>query len=330
MTAPSIHTLSSTFGVIPLAVATCAEVQALSHRALRVYLVLLARHNAKRDGWAWSLTALANDTGVARNKVHYAIQQIEEAGLVEVNSGGGRASTHYRLLVPPSLRVVPTAGTSTPVQFPKRALVEEPVVPTAGTSEAHAGNAAVPTAGTPVVPTAGTTRQRSYTDVTEEPPYPHSEQIRAQEGNPPSPPASRGEQIRSSVEGESQEYRLPEAMLRRTRAPKQAGLRDRLRQDVVPDPPEVIPPDPVEYEGELTRGDLVRQVARDLGVRPREARRIVERREIISAQDVEPPPPLMVERQHIEEMRALGWLMPGMEEACAGRIIENGYTPVVA
>jgi hypothetical protein len=52
----------------------------------------------------------------------------------------------------------------------------------------------------------------------------------------------------------------------------------------------------------------------------------VERREIISAQDVEPPPPLMVERQHLEEMRALGWLTPEMEEACAGRIIENGYT----
>ena len=173
------------------------------------------------------------------------------------------------------------------------------------------------------------TLHRDHTEVTTEPPYPHSEQNRAEPKNPLAP-CKQGEPIRSSVEGESQEYRLPEAMLRRTRAPKQAGLRERLRQDVVPDPPEVIPPDPVEYEGELTRGDLVRQVARDLGVRLREARRIVERREIISAQDVEPPPPLMVERQHLEEMRALGWLMPGMEEACAGRIIENGYTPVVA
>lgn len=326
MTAPSIHTLSSTFGVVPLSVATCSEVQALSHRALRVYLVLLARHNAKRDGWAWSLTALANDTGIVRKKVPEAIQQIAQAGLVEIETGGGRASTHYRLLVPPSLRVVPMAGTSTPVQSPQRGLQQSPK---RGLLNDEEGTPAVPTAGTPVVPTAGTTRQRSYTDETEEPPYPHSEQNRAEPKNPLAP-CEQGEPIRSSVEGESQEYRLPEAMLRRTRAPRQAGLRERLRQDVVPDPPEVIPPDPVEYEGELTRGDLVRQVARDLGVRPREARRIVERREIISAQDVEPPPPLMVERQHIEEMRALGWLTPGMEEACAGRIIENGYTPVVA
>lgn len=310
----SVHTLTGPFGALHVAVATCAEVQALSHRALRVYMVLLARHNAKRDGWAWSLTALAKDTGIARKKVPEAIAALVEAGLVEVETGGGHASTHYRVLVPPSLRVVPTAGTSTPVQSPRRGLPSEPE-----------STPVVPTAGTTVVPTAGTTRQRRDTDETTNPPYPHTE---PEPVNPPSPPASRGEQSLASRDGQTEQsaFALPPRMARRVTAPKQASVRERLREEVVPDPPEVLPPDPVE----LTVGDRVRQVARDLGVRPREARRIMERQAIIAAQDVEPPPPLMVERQHIEEMRALGWLMPGMEEACAGRIIENGYTPCVA
>jgi hypothetical protein len=318
---PSISTLTGAFGVVPVALATCDEVQELPLRALRVYLVLLSRFNAKRDGWSWSKAAFARDTGVHRDHIGEVIKRLEASGLLAVERGHGLVSSHYRLTVPPSLTVGEGAS----------------LAPTVGAglapSPMHATPELAPRVGADLAPRVGAslapTLHRDHTEVTTEPPYPHSEQNRAEPKNPLAP-CKQGEPIRSSVEGESQEYRLPEAMLRRTRAPKQAGLRERLRQDVVPDPPEVIPPDPVEYEGELTRGDLVRQVARDLGVRLREARRIVERREIISAQDVEPPPPLMVERQHLEEMRALGWLMPGMEEACAGRIIENGYTPVVA
>ena len=297
MTAPSIHTLSSTFGVVPLAVATCAEVQALSHRALRVYLVLLARHNAKRDGWAWSLTALANDTGVARNKVHYAIQQIEEAGLVQVNSGGGRASTHYRLLVPPSLRVVPTAGTSTPVQSPKRGLLQSPQ---RGLVEAQSGTPAVPTAGTPVVPTAGTTRQRSYTDVTEEPPYPHSE---PEPVNPPSPPASRGGQNEPSF-SQGSKFPLPE---RYNKVQRPSGP---WQHKQTPAPaPEV----PVARTETASAADLIRQVARDLGVRPREAKKHLERQEASAVERERterhgPPPKLTVDDEILREMTELyGW-----------------------
>ena len=250
---PSVHTMTGPFGAVPVAVATCAEVQGLPHRALRVYLVLLARHNAKRDGWAWSLTALANDTGIARKKVPEAVHQLEQAGLVEVRSGGGMASTHYRVLVPPSMRVVPAVGTSTDVQSPPWGLPT-----TAG------GTRVVPAMGTSVVPAVGTTRQRSHTDGTEDPPYPHTE------GNPPSPPASRGEQ---AVEP-SEEDEEPE-----------------------------------------TRGDRVRQLARDMGIRPREARRIVERQEHIAADTRPKPPPLLVDMSMLAEMRARGWLSSEQEQA---------------
>lgn len=297
MTAPSIHTLSSTFGVVPLAAATCAEVQALSHRALRVYLVLLARHNAKRDGWAWSLTALANDTGIVRKKVPEAIQQIAQAGLVEIETGGGRASTHYRLLVPPSLRVVPTAGTSTPVQSPRRGLQQSPK---RGLLNDDEGTPAVPTAGTPVVPTAGTTRQRSYTDVTEEPPYPHSEPDPV---NPPSPPASRGGQDEPSF-SEGSRFALPERYNKVKRPPgpwqhKQA--------------PAPAPELPVARTETASPADLIRQVARDLGVRPREARKHLARQEAsaIERERTErhgAPSVLTVDDEILREMRELyGW-----------------------
>jgi len=297
MSAPSIHTLSSTFGVIPLAVATCAEVQALSHRALRVYLVLLARHNAKRDGWAWSLTALANDTGIVRKKVPEAIQQIAQAGLVEIEAGGGRSSTHYRLLVPPSLRVVPTAGTSTPVQSPKRGLLQSP---RRGLVEAPERTPAVPTAGTPVVPTAGTTRQRSYTDDTEEPPYPHSEPDPV---NPPSPPASRGEQNEPSF-SEGSKFALPERYNKVKRPPgpwqhKQA--------------PAPAPEVPVARTETASPADLIRQVARDLGVRPREAKKHMARQEAgaVERERTErhgAPSALTVDDEILREMHELyGW-----------------------
>ena len=289
----SVHTSTGPFGVIPLSVATSPEVQALSHRALRLYLVLLARHNAKRDGWAWSLTALANDTGIARNKVHYAIQQLADVGLVEVESGGGRASTHYRCLIPPSQRVVPTAGTRTDVLDPSAGTS---VVPTSGTSHSLAGNAAVPTAGTPVVPTAGTTRQRSHTDVTEEPPYPHSEQNRAEPSNPPSPPASRGEQ-------EASRFPLPERM-RGVQRPAGAW-----QHRVAKPAPEV----PVPRTETACAADLIKQVARDLGVRPREARKHLERQDAHAAEREReerhgPAATLTVDEETLREMRELyGW-----------------------
>ena len=293
MSAPSVHTSTGPFGVIPLSVATSPEVQALSHRALRLYLVLLARHNAKRDGWAWSLTALANDTGIRRKHVPEALQQIAQAGLVQIEPGGGRASTHYRCLLPPSLRVVHTAGTSTPVQSPRQGLQQSP---RQGLVKAPEGTPAVPTAGTPVVPTAGTTRQRSYTDVTEEPPYPHSEQNRPEPSNPPSPPASRGGQ-------EATRFPLPERM-RGVQRPAGAW------QHRVERP---APEMPFARTETACAADLVRQVARDLGVRPREARKHLERQEAAAVERERterhgPAPTLTVDDEIMREMRELyGW-----------------------
>ena len=319
MSVPSVHTIAGPFGVISLCVATSPEVQALSHRALRLYLVLLARHNAKRDGWAWSLTALANDTGIGRKHVPDALQQVAQAGLVEIEPGGGRASTHYRCILPPSLRVVPTVGASTSVQSPRQGLQQSP---RRGLVKALEVTPAVPTAGTPVVPTAGTTRQRSYNDETEDPPYPHSEQHRAEPSDPPSPPASRGEQ-----KGSPSGFELPERM-RGAKLPPGS----RMRHAVKPEPSHELP---FEYEPEeppaslqlpidlpsTSRGDLVRQLARDIGVRPREARRMLNRQEAIDASP-EPAPPLRVRRQHIEELRSMGWLTPEQEAYCQGRIDE--------
>lgn len=312
MSAPSVHTLAGTFGVVQLAVATCPEVQALSHRALRLYLVLLARHNAKRDGWAWSLTALANDTGIDRKKVPEALKALSAAGLVDVESGGGRASTHYRLIVPPSLRVVPTAGTSTPVQSPRRGLQQSP---RRGLVSAIEGTPAVPTAGTPVVPTAGTTRQRIYNDGTEDPPYPHSEQNRAQEVNPPSPPASRGEQREPADAGgqtERPRFELPARMRGASLPPgSRMGMRSSTPAPVPTSAPKKIPPP-------QTRGEAIRKLADMMGVRPREARRALERQEAIEAAPP-PPPPLKVDASHLEELRALGWLTEEQQRELMGR-----------
>lgn len=293
MSATSIHTIAGPFGVVPLCVAISPEVQALSHRALRLYLVLLARHNAKRDGWAWSLTALANDTGIARNKVHYAIHELSDAGLVEVEAGGGRASTHYRCLVPPSLRLVPNSGTT-----------HDSLVPTAGTSP----DPLVPNSGTAAVPTAGTTRQRSYNDETEDPPYPHSEQHRAEPSDPPSPPASRGEQ-----KGSPSGFELPERM-RGAKLPPGS----RFARPTAPAPAQVAAPVLAAELPSASRGDLVRQLARDIGVRPREARRMLEREDAIAASPA-PPPPLQVDAAALDELRALGWLTPEQEAAASRR-----------
>lgn len=308
MSVPSVHTSSGPFGVIPLSVATSPEVQGLSHRAIRLYLVLLARHNAKRDGWAWSLTALANDTGILRKHVPEAIQQIAQAGLVEIESGGGRASTHYRCTMPPSLRLVPTAGTATPVQSPRRGLQQSP---RQGLVNAPEGTAVVPTAGTTVVPTAGTTRQRRDNDGTLEPPYPHSD-TRTEEGNPPSPPASRGEH-----EGAPPRFELPARMRGAKRPDGFWRLREEAAQaqPVAPAPERELPPMP-------TRGDAVRQLARDLGVRPREARKMIEREEIIASRPEVPAPVpvVMTDDMARELMRDFGW--------SAGELRQRyGWTP---
>ena len=113
---PSISTLTGAFGVVPVALATCDEVQELPLRALRVYLVLLSRFNAKRDGWSWSKAAFARDTGVHRDHIGEVIKRLEASGLLAVERGHGLVSSHYRLTVPPSLTVgegaslAPTVG----------------------------------------------------------------------------------------------------------------------------------------------------------------------------------------------------------------------------
>jgi len=95
------------YGIVPLSVATCAELREVGERALRVWLVLVCRSNDRRGGWAWSITALANDTGIDRRHVQRAVVRLEEVGLLVKQSGGGRASTFYRLTVPPSLAEKP-------------------------------------------------------------------------------------------------------------------------------------------------------------------------------------------------------------------------------
>lgn len=93
-----------------------------------------------------------------------------------------------------------------------------------------------------------------------------------------------------------------------------------------PSEPEWAPPDPVEYEPEEplapSRGDAVRQLARDLGIRPREARRVLARQEAIDASDEPPPPPLKVKRQYLEELRALGWLTPEQEAHALPHVVD--------
>ena len=230
-----------------MGVASCNEVHALTHRALRVYLVLLARHNAKLDGWSWSMAGLARDTGIHRDHIPDAVRRLEAHGLVEVRRGVGLTCTHYRMLVPPSLRREGATVAPTPQREGAKLAPME-------------GATVAPTVGATVAPTL----QRSYNEETEDPPYPHNE------GNPPSPPASRGGQ---AVEP-SEEDEEPE-----------------------------------------TRGDRVRQLARDMGIRPREARRIVERQEHIAADTRPKPPPLLVDMSMLAEMRARGWLSSEQEQA---------------
>ena len=91
------------YGIIPLQVATCAELRTVGECALRVWLVLACRANDARGGWAWSLTALERDTGIERRNLQRAIARLVAVGLLSRETGSGRASTFYRLTMPPSL-----------------------------------------------------------------------------------------------------------------------------------------------------------------------------------------------------------------------------------
>ena len=286
---PPITDCPGGFGSIPLAVATCDEVAALSLRALRLYMVLLARYNTKREGWAWSLTALARDTRIRRDKVPQALAELEGAGLVESTKGTPYAPTFYRLTLPQSLRkdvgVVPNLG------------LPNPGLPNPGTR-------VVPNLGTRVVPKLGTTRQEIYKRGTRD-------DLR----NPPSPPASRGELSEAAeAVGETgrPNFELPARMRGASLPP---GSRMGVR---APTPAPVPTSAPVELPPPETRAEAIRKLAGMMGMRPREARRAIERQEAIEAAP-SAPPPLKVDASHLEELRALGWLTEEQERELMGR-----------
>lgn len=295
MSAASVHTSTGPFGVIPLSVATSPEVQALSHRALRLYLVLLARHNAKRDGWAWSMAGLARDTGIHRDHIPATVRRLEADGLVEVHRGVGLTCTHYRLLVPPSLRG--EGATVAPTHLGEGATVAPTVGAMVAPSHLKVTHETAPTEGATVAPwegaTVAPTLQRIYTEPTTEPPYPHSEPNTV---NPPSPPASRGEQ-------EASRFPLPERM-RGVQRPAGAW-----QHRVAKPAPEV----PVPRTETACAADLIKQVARDLGVRPREARKHLERQDAHAAEREREerhgaPSVLTVDDEILREMHELyGW-----------------------
>lgn len=186
------------YGIIPLAVATCAELREVGERALRVWLVLACRANDRRGGWAWSITALCNDTGIDRRNLQRAVSRLEEVGLLARERGGGRASTFYRLTIPPSLR----EPADKPVERSKKPAAKKTAPPVAD-------SAAPPVAES--APTRHATSPAREKDTNQEPPYP------------------------------------PQAGGQRHNAP--------------------------------SRGDRVRELARERGIRPREAARFLEREE---------------------------------------------------
>ncbi len=291
---PSISTLTGAFGVVPVALATCDEVQALPLRALRVYLVLLSRFNAKRDGWSWSKAAFARDTGVHRDHIGEVIKRLEASGLLAVERGHGLVSSHYRLTVPPSLTVGEGAS----------------LAPTVGAglapSPLHATSELAPTVGADSAPGVGAslapTLHRDHTEVTTEPPYPHSEQNRAEPKNPLAP-CKQGERIRSSdIEGSK--FPLPE---RYSKVKRPAGP---WQHKQAPAPaPEVA----VARTETASPADLIRKVARDLGVRPREARKHLARQQASAVERERTerhgaPSVLTVDDEILREMHELyGW-----------------------
>jgi len=289
---PSISTLTGAFGVVPVALATCDEVQALPLRALRVYLVLLSRFNARRDGWTWSQAAFARDTGVHRDHIGEVIKRLEASGLLVVERGHGLVSSHYRLTVPPSLTVGEGASLAPPVGA---GLAPSPL---------HATYELAPTEGAGLAPPGGASLapplHRDHTEVTTEPPYPHSEPDQV---NPPSPPASRGGQDEPSF-SEGSKFPLPERYSKVKRPPGPWQNRQA---------PAPAPEVPVARTETASPADLIRQVARDLGVRPREARKHLERQEASAVERERterhgPAPTLTVDDEILREMHELyGW-----------------------
>lgn len=186
------------YGIIPLAVATCVELREVGERALRVWLVLACRANDRRGGWAWSITALCNDTGIDRRNLQRAVSRLEEVGLLARERGGGRASTFYRLTIPPSLR----EPADKPVERSKKPAAKKAAAPAADSAAPPAADSA---------PTRQATVPTREKDTIQDPPYP------------------------------------PQAGGRKENAP--------------------------------SRGDRVRELARERGIRPREAARFLEREE---------------------------------------------------
>jgi len=186
------------YGIIPLAVATCVELREVGERALRVWLVLACRANDRRGGWAWSITALCNDTGIDRRNLQRAVSRLEEVGLLARERGGGRTSTFYRLTIPPSLR----EPADKPVERSKKPAAKKAAPPAADSAAPPAADSA---------PTRQATVPTREKDTIQDPPYP------------------------------------PQAGGRKENAP--------------------------------SRGDRVRELARERGIRPREAARFLEREE---------------------------------------------------
>jgi hypothetical protein len=280
-------------------VATSDEVAALSLRSLRLYMVLLARYNSKREGWAWSLTALARDTRIRRDKVPQALAELESAGLLESTKGTPFAPTFYRLTLPASLRkeggVVPNLG------LPNLGL-PEPGLPEPGLP--NPGTRVVPNPGTRVVPKLGTTRQEIYKRGTRD-------DLR----NPPSPPASRGE-LSEAAEAVGETGRPTFELPARMRG---ASLPPGSRMGVRAPTPATVPTSaPSELPPPETRAEAIRKLAGMMGIRPREARRAIERQEAIEAAP-SAPPPLKVDASHLDELRALGWLTEEQERELMGR-----------
>jgi hypothetical protein len=291
---PSISTLTGAFGVVPVVLATCDEVQALPLRALRVYLVLLSRFNAKRDGWSWSKAAFARDTGVHRDHIGEVIKRLEASGLLSVERGHGLVSSHYRLTVPPSLTVGEGASLA------PRVGADLAPSPLPATSELapRVGASLAPRVGASLAPTL----HRDHTEVTTEPPYPHSEQNRAEPKNPLAP-CKQGEPIRSS-DSEGGKFALPERYnkVKRPPGPWQHKQAPASALEVAVARTETASP-----------ADLIRQVARDLGVRPREARKHLARQDASAVERERTerhgaPSVLTVDDEILREMHELyGW-----------------------
>lgn len=186
------------YGIIPLPVATCIELREVGERALRVWLVLACRANDRRGGWAWSITALCNDTGIDRRNLQRAVSRLEEVGLLARERGGGRASTFYRLTIPPSLR----EPADKPVERSKKPAAKKTAPPAADLAAPPAADSA---------PTRHATSPATEKPTIQDPPYP----------------------------------------------PQAGGQRDNAP----------------------SRGDRVRELARERGIRPREAARFLEREE---------------------------------------------------